>query len=112
MARIGFPLTPIAKPRGLQWERRGVNGVGRYRSTYPHMKNIIGIILIALGVFLFVQGLNRKDSLAGAASTAGTQVANAVDGGARQPKHVIYMVGGGVLAIIGIAVMVKKPRSV
>lgn len=76
------------------------------------MKNIIGIVLIALGIFLFVQGLNRKDSLVGAASSAGTQVANAVDGGARQPKHVIYMVGGGVLAIIGIAVMVKKPRAV
>src|SRR5436190_953154 len=29
------------------------------------MKNVIAIILIALGIFLFVQGLNRKDSLAG-----------------------------------------------
>lgn len=76
------------------------------------MKNIIGIILIALGVFLFVQGLNRKDSVAGAAATAGTQVANAVDGGTRQPKHVMYMVGGGVLAIVGIAVMIRKPRAV
>jgi len=76
------------------------------------MKNIIGIILIALGIFLFVQGLNRKDSLVGAASTAGTSVANAVDGGARQPKHVVYMVGGGVLAIVGVAVMVRKPRAI
>lgn len=76
------------------------------------MKNIVGIILIALGIFLFVQGLNRKDSVVGAASEAGTQVANAVDGGSRQPKHVIYMVGGGILAIIGVAVMVRKPRSV
>jgi hypothetical protein len=76
------------------------------------MKNIIGIVLIALGVFLFVQGLNRKDSVAGAAATAGTQVANAVDGGTRQPKHVMYMVGGGVLAIVGIAVMIRKPRAV
>jgi hypothetical protein len=76
------------------------------------MKNIIGIILIALGIFLFVQGLNRKDSLAGAASTAGTQVANAVDGGARQPKHVVYMVAGGIVAIIGVAVIARKPRAV
>lgn len=76
------------------------------------MKNIIGIILIALGVFLFVQGLNRKDSIAGAASEATTEVANAVDGGARQPKHVMYMVAGGVLAIVGVAVMVRKSRSV
>lgn len=76
------------------------------------MKNIIGIVLIALGVFLFVQGLNRKDSLVGAASTTGTQVANAVDGGARQPKHVMYMVGGGVVALIGLGVMMRKPRSI
>lgn len=76
------------------------------------MKNIIGIVLIALGIFLFVQGMNRKDSVVGAASSVGTEVANAVDGGARQPKHVMYMVGGGVLAAIGIAVMVRKPRSV
>lgn len=76
------------------------------------MKNIVGIVLIALGIFLFVQGLNRKDSLVGAASEASTEVANAVDGGARQPKHVMYMVGGGVLAIIGVAVMVRKPRAV
>jgi hypothetical protein len=76
------------------------------------MKNIIGIILIALGIFLFVQGLNRKDSLAGAAATTGTQVANAVDGGARQPKHVVYMVAGGIVAIIGIAVIARKSRAV
>ncbi len=76
------------------------------------MKNILGIILIALGVFLFVQGLNRKDSVVGAASTAGNQVANAVDGGARQPKHVIYMVSGGIVAIIGLGVLLRKPRTV
>lgn len=76
------------------------------------MKNIIGIVLIALGIFLFVQGLNRQDSVAGAAASVGTDVANAVDGGARQPKHVMFMVGGGVLAIIGVAVMVRKPRAI
>lgn len=76
------------------------------------MKNIIGIILIAAGIFLFVQGLNRKDSLVGQASSAGTEIANKVDGGARTPKHVLYMVGGGVLVLIGIGAMVRKPRSV
>jgi hypothetical protein len=76
------------------------------------MKNIIGIVLIALGIFLFVQGLNRKDSLVGAASKVGTEVANKVDGGARTPKHVLYMVGGGVIAVIGLATLVRSPRSV
>jgi hypothetical protein len=76
------------------------------------MKNIIGIVLIALGIFLFVQGLNRQDSIAGAASEAGTELANAVDGGARQPKHIIYMIAGGVVTIIGIGVIARKSRAV
>lgn len=78
------------------------------------MKNVIGIILIALGIFLFVQGLNRKDSLAGAAATVGTEVANKVDGGTRTPRHVVYMVGGGVLAVIGLVTLVRggRPRAV
>jgi len=76
------------------------------------MKNIIGIVLIALGIFLFVQGLNRRDSIAGAASEAGTEIANAVDGGVRQPKHVVYMVAGGIVTLIGIGVIARKPRAI
>jgi len=93
-------------------ERSAQTRVRRNGTPTELMKNIIGIVLIAVGVFLFVQGLNRKDSLVGAAATAGTQVANSVDGGTRTPKHVIYMVSGGVLAIIGIGVMMRKPSSV
>ena len=74
------------------------------------MKTIVAIILIVLGIFLFTQGLNRKDSLAGAAATVGTEVANKVDGGARTPKHVIYMVAGGVLTVIGLVTLVKRPK--
>ncbi len=76
------------------------------------MKNIIGIVLIALGIFLFMQGLNRKDSLVGAAATVGTDVANKVDGGTRTPKHVLFMVGGGVVAVIGLVTLVRSPRAV
>lgn len=76
------------------------------------MKTIIGIVLIALGIFLFMQGLNRKDSVVGTAATVGTKVANTVDGGARTPKHVIYMIGGGIVAVIGLATLVRGPRSV
>ena len=72
------------------------------------MKNIIGIVLIAAGIAAFVMGLNRRDSLAGAAGEMGTNIANAVDGGARQPEHVVYMIVGGVLAVIGIGVMAKR----
>jgi hypothetical protein len=75
------------------------------------MKNIISIIIIAIGIFVFVQGLNRKNSVVGAAATAGTSVANTVDGGSRTPKHVIYMVVGGVLVIVGIAGLARKSPS-
>ena len=72
------------------------------------MKTILGLILIVAGIALFFQGLNRKDSLVGRAATTGTAIANSVDGGARTPKHVGYMVGGGVLVLVGIGVMARR----
>lgn len=72
------------------------------------MKNIIGIVLIIAGIFVFIQGWNRKDSLVGQASEAGTSIANSVDGGSRQPKHVIYMVVGGALVVVGIGAMARR----
>ena len=77
------------------------------------MKTIIGLILIVAGIALFFQGLNRKDSLVGQAATTGTTIANSIDGGSRTPKHVGYMVGGGVLALVGIGVMARRgPRAI
>lgn len=76
------------------------------------MNKIIGIVLIVLGVFLFVQGLNRKDSLIGGADKLGTEVANSVDGGSRAPKHVVYMVGGGILVLIGAGVAMRRTSPV
>jgi hypothetical protein len=77
------------------------------------MKTIIGIVLIIAGIALFFQGMNRKDSIAGQAASAGTNIANSIDGGARTPKHVGYMVGGGALVLVGIVVMARRgPRSV
>lgn len=76
------------------------------------MKTIIGIVLIIAGIALFFQGLNRKDSLAGEASEMGTSIANSIDGGTRTPKHVGYMIGGGALVLVGVAVMARRgPRS-
>lgn len=75
------------------------------------MKFVISLLCIVAGVALFFQGLNRKDSLAGHAASAGTSIANSIDGGARTPKHVGYMVGGGVLVLAGIAIMARRgPR--
>jgi hypothetical protein len=74
------------------------------------MKTLIGIVMIVAGAVLFFQGLNRKDSLAGEAATVGTKIANSIDGGARTPRHVGYMVGGGVLVLVGIGVVAKRSR--
>ena len=72
------------------------------------MKTIVGIVLIIAGIALFFQGLSRKDSLAGQAATAGTSIANSLDGGSRAPRHVGYMVGGGAMALIGVAIMARR----
>jgi hypothetical protein len=71
------------------------------------MNKIIGIILILVGGLLVYQGVNRKDSVVGAAATVGTDVANAVDGGGRVPKHLFYIIGGGVIAAVGIGALVR-----
>jgi hypothetical protein len=76
------------------------------------MKTILGIILIVAGIALFVQGLNRKDTVAGALDRAGTSIANTVDGGARTTKHMGYMVGGGALVLVGIGVMASGRRRI
>ncbi len=75
------------------------------------MKTLIGIILIVAGAVIFFQGLNRKDSLAGEAAAAGTKIANSIDGGMRTPRHIGYMVAGGVLVLVGIGVVAKRNRA-
>ena len=77
------------------------------------MKTILAIILIIAGVGIFFQGLNRRESIAGAADKMGTSVANTVDGGVRQPRHVVMMVTGGALVLIGIGIAARRrPTSV
>ncbi len=76
------------------------------------MNRIIGIVLLVVGIVLFSQGLSRKDSLVGQASEVGTSVANKVDGGARTPKHIIYMVGGGVLVLAGAGMTFRRSSKV
>jgi uncharacterized protein (UPF0333 family) len=74
------------------------------------MKNIIGIILIIAGIFVFVQGFNRKDSLAGQTEKLGNSIANSVDGGARTSEHVWMMVGGGALVLVGVGALTRRTR--
>ncbi len=77
------------------------------------MKTLLAIVLIVIGGIVFFQGLNRKDSIAGEASEAGTQIANSIDGGTRTPQHVVYMIAGGALVLVGIGLAVRRgPRTI
>lgn len=75
------------------------------------MNKIIGIVLILLGGVLIYQGVGRKDSIAGAAAEVGTDVANAVDGKGRIPKHYYYIIGGSVIAAVGIGALLRGPKA-
>lgn len=75
------------------------------------MNKIIGIILILVGGILVYQGVQRDDSIAGTAAEVGTDVANAVDGKGRVPKHYYYIIGGGVIAAVGIGALVRGGRK-
>ncbi|HEY9249671.1 MAG TPA: DUF3185 family protein [Rariglobus sp.] len=75
------------------------------------MSKIIGIILIVVGGFLIYKGAVRKDSLAGGLAETGAEVANKVDGGARVPQHYYYLIGGGILAAVGIGATVRGGRD-
>jgi hypothetical protein len=72
------------------------------------MKTILAIILIIAGVGVFFQGLNRRETVAGQLDAAGSSIANEVDGGARQPRHVVMMVVGGALVLVGIGVATRR----
>jgi len=65
------------------------------------MKYIIATVLIAAGAVLIYHGHRRGDSIAGLAEKTGKDIANAFDGRNRQPDHVYYYVGGGVLIVAG-----------
>ena len=72
------------------------------------MNKIIGIALFVAGGFLLAYGFNRQESIVGTASEVGTSVANAIDGGGRQPRHIMMMVGGSLLLIAGAAMTFRR----
>ena len=75
------------------------------------MSRIIGIILIVVGGFLIYKGATRKDSVAGELAETGTSIANKVDGGARIPEHYYYLIGGGILAAVGIGATLRGGKN-
>lgn len=74
-------------------------------------KYILALVLIGVGGYLVYTGNQKKESLAGGADKVGTEVANALDGKARQPDYVWYYVGGGVLILGGAVVALRKTAA-
>lgn len=74
-------------------------------------KILLSLILIAAGVTVIVLGHRREDSVEGVADSVGTSVANTWDGKARQPEHVWYYVGGGVLIAAGVVSALRKGKA-
>jgi Protein of unknown function (DUF3185) len=71
-------------------------------------KLILSLILIGGGIALIVYGTRRADSVTGIADEVGAKLANTWDGQARQPDHIWYYVGGGVLVLAGVVVALRK----
>ncbi|MFT3783046.1 MAG: DUF3185 family protein [Nibricoccus sp.] len=76
------------------------------------ISKILGLVLIVGGIWLVAAGISRKDSLVGQASEAGTSIANKVDGGARTPKHYVYIGGGALAAIVGASLLFRRTGTV
>jgi hypothetical protein len=72
------------------------------------MKTMFALLLIGLGGWVIWLGHRRSESVGGVADKVGAEIANAWDGKARQPEHVWYYVGGGALALVGVALLVRK----
>lgn len=72
------------------------------RTTVPGMKRfLLPVLFVAVGIALIIRGHQREESVVGIADQVGADLANAWDGKARQPDHVWYYAGGGVLLLIG-----------
>jgi hypothetical protein len=71
-------------------------------------KLIVTLILVGGGITLIVFGMRRADSVTGIADEVGAKLANTWDGKARQPEHIWYYVGGGVLILGGVVTALRK----
>jgi putative methionine-R-sulfoxide reductase with GAF domain len=69
------------------------------------MNRILGIIIVLAGVYLLSVGISRRNSFVGHVDTAASNVANSVNGNTSEPTHVFYLVGGGLLIVVGAGVV-------
>lgn len=72
------------------------------------MRKITALLLLSAGLVVVVLGYRRSESVAGVSETVGTKLANTWDGKVRQPDHVWYYAGAGVLMLAGGALWFRR----
>jgi len=72
------------------------------------MKKILGIVLILVGGWLVYTGYNRAESIAGKTEAGLVDLKNEIDGKTRVADHVWFYIGGGVLIVVGGAIVLRK----
>jgi hypothetical protein len=76
------------------------------------MNRILGIILVLAGAYLLSVGISRRNSFVGHVDTAAANVANSVNGNTSAPTHVVYLVGGGLLVVLGAGIGLRRSANV
>ena len=91
----------------MSWLARGEEAakVGRMISR------LLGLALIAGGLWVAWLGYQRSESIVGVAEGVGASVVNVWDGGARQPKHVWYYLGGAAMTLVGLGLLMRGSRD-
>jgi len=72
---------------------------------------VLPALFITAGLLFIFVGQRRSESVVGVSDSVGTQVANAWDGKARQPKHVMYYAAGAALIAIGAVLVWRSNRA-
>ena len=72
------------------------------------MNKILGVILIAAGVYVCALGSARRDSFAGSVQSATATVADKVTGRTHVTEATWYYVAGGIIILAGVANLGRK----
>jgi uncharacterized membrane protein YphA (DoxX/SURF4 family) len=72
------------------------------------MNKIIALILIVVGAGLVWHGFQVRDSFKGKAQQVSSDVQKSLNGDVNITDATWFMIGGGVLVVVGAAAVVKK----
>jgi hypothetical protein len=72
------------------------------------MPKIIALLLLLIGAGLVWHGFQVRDSLKGRAQAVSSDVQKSVTGDTKVTDATLFMVGGGVLAVVGAGLALKR----